>query len=202
MAVHLLAEQAVGPLTPKQGDLVFAAREDCDRLQSIVDELLDLSRIQADRIELRTASYDPEDLVREALEAQRSAAAARKVVLRSEVLPDTPQVVADRERILLVLANLVGNAIRYGPAGGSVTVRAVPRDGMLRVEVSDEGPGVPAEYEQAIFDKYVRVPGAAAGGAGLGLFIASEIVHAHGGKIGVDSTPGHGATFWFTMKVA
>lgn len=202
MAVHLLAEQAVGPLTPKQGDLVFAAREDCDRLQSIVDELLDLSRIQADRIELRLARHDPEELVREALEAQRSAAAAHEIQLRSELLPDTPPVMADRERILLVLANLLGNAIRYGPTGGTVTVRALPRDGVLRVEVSDEGPGVPAEHQQAIFDKYVRVPGAAAGGAGLGLFIASEIVHAHGGEIGVDSSPGRGATFWFTMKVA
>jgi len=202
MAVHLLAEQAVGPLTAKQGDLVFAAREDCDRLQSIVDELLDLSRIQADRVELRLASHDPEELVREAIEAQRSAAAAREVQLRSELLPDTPEVTADRERILLVLANLIGNAIRYGPAGGTVTVRATPRDGVLRVGVHDEGAGVPAEYRQAVFDKYVRVPGAGPGGAGLGLFIASEIVHAHGGEIGVDCQPGHGATFWFTVKLA
>jgi len=202
MAVHLLAEQAVGPLTPKQGDLVFAAREECDRLQSIVDELLDLSRIQADRIELRLGEHDPEALVHEALEAQRSAAATRQVQLRSELLPDTPEVTADRERILLVLANLLANAIRYSPAGGTVTVRAIPQGGMLRVEVSDQGPGVPADYQQAIFEKYVRVPGASASGAGLGLFIASEIVHAHGGEIGVDSAPGHGATFWFTVKLA
>jgi signal transduction histidine kinase len=202
MAVHLLAEQAVGPLTPKQGDLVFAAREDCDRLQSIVDELLDMSRIQADRIELRLTTHDPEDLVHEAIETQRSAAEARAVELRSELLPDTPQVIADRERILLVLANLLGNAIRYGPAGGTVTVRAIPQDGVLRVEVSDKGPGVAPEHRQAIFDRYVRAPGASPGGAGLGLFIAKEIVHAHGGEIGVDSEPGGGATFWFTLRLA
>jgi two-component system, NtrC family, sensor histidine kinase KinB len=203
MAVHLLAEHTVGPLTPKQGDLVFAAREECDRLQSIVDELLDLSRIQADRIELRLDKHDPEDLVREAIDTQRSAATARKVQLRSELLPDTPAVMADRERILLVLANLIGNAIRYGPAGGTVTVRAIPLEGALRFEVIDQGPGVPPDYQQAIFDKYVRVPGAAAGGAGLGLFIAREIVRAHGGEIGVDCAPGGGrATFWFTVKAA
>ena len=202
MAVHLLAEQAVGPLTPKQGDLVFAAREECDRLQSIVDELLDLSRIQADRIELRLGQHDPEALVHEAIEAQRSAAATRQVQLSSELLPDTPEVTADRERILLVLANLLANAIRYSPAGGTVTVRAIPQGGMLRVEVSDQGPGVPADYQQAIFEKYVRIPGASPSGAGLGLFIASEIVHAHGGEIGVDSAPDHGATFWFTVKLA
>jgi signal transduction histidine kinase len=202
MAVHLLAEHAVGPLTPKQGDLVFAAREDCDRLQAIVDELLDLSRIHADRIELRLGPHDPEDLVHEAIDAQRSAAAARDVALRSELLPGTPHVVADRERIGLVLANLVGNAIRYGPAGGTVAIRARPEDGVLRVEVSDQGPGVAPEHRQAIFDRYVRAPGTSPGGAGLGLFIAREIVRAHGGEIGVDSPPGHGATFWFTVKLA
>jgi signal transduction histidine kinase len=202
MAVHLLAEQAVGSLTAKQGDLVFAAREECDRLQSIVDELLDLSRIQADRIELRLASHDPEELVREAIEAQRAAAAAREVELRSELLPGTPQVVAERERILLVLANLIGNAIRYGPAGGTVTIRARPLGDVLRFEVSDEGAGVAPAYQHTIFDKYVRVPGQGPLGAGLGLFIASENVHAHGGEIGVDSQPGHGATFWFTVKLA
>lgn len=202
MAVHLLAEQAVGPLTPKQGDLVFAAREDCDRLQAIVDELLDLSRIQADRIQLRLGPHDPEDLVREALDAQRSAAVAREVQLRSELLPGTPPIMADRERIGLVLANLVGNAIHYGPAGGTVAVRAIPQDGALRVEVRDEGPGVAPDQRQAIFERYVRAPGTSPGGAGLGLFIAKEIVHAHGGEIGVDSEPGHGATFWFTVKLA
>ncbi len=200
MAVHLLAEEAVGPLTGKQAELVFAAREECDRLQSIVDELLDLSRIHADRIELRPGAHDPEALVQEAIDAQKSAAAARDVKLRTEVLPDNPPVSVDRERIQLVLANLIGNAIRYG--GGTVTVRAMPRDGMLRFEVSDDGPGVPEEYRESIFDKYARVPGAPPGGAGLGLYIAREIVRAHGGEIGVISEPGHGATFWFTVKVA
>jgi len=202
MAVHLLAEHIVGPLTTKQGDLVFAAREDCDRLQAIVDELLDLSRIEADRIELRRAALDPEELVAAALDAQRSAAATRSVELRSELLPDTPAITADRERILLVLSNLIGNAIRYAPTGSAVTVRAAPGDGVLRIDVSDHGPGIPAAQQPTIFDKYVRGPDAAPGGAGLGLFIAREIVHAHGGTIGIDSTPGHGATFWFTVKLA
>ncbi len=202
MAVHLLAEKAVGELTEKQADLVFAAREECDRLQAIVDELLDLSRISADRIELRIAPEDPEELVREALDAQRSTAAQRQVELRSELMPGLPAVAVDRDRVLLVLANLVGNAVRYGPAGGEVAIRARVIDQTLRFEVVDHGPGVPAEYRDAIFDKYVRVPGAPAGGAGLGLYIASEIVRAHGGAIGVAGEPGEGATFWFTVPLA
>ena len=109
-----------------------------------------------------------------------------------------PRIVADRERILLVLDNLISNAIRYG---GDATVRASEHDGMLRIEVADHGPGIPAEYQQAIFDKYVRVPGAPPGGAGIGLYIAREIVRAHGGDIGVVSTPAAGARFWFTVPL-
>ncbi len=197
MAVHLLAEQAVGPLTAKQDELVFAAREECDRLQAIVDELLDLSRLQSDRIELRLDEHDPEALVNEAIEALRSTAAAKQVHLVSEVLPDTSMVMVDRERIQLVFANLIGNAVRYGPAGGRVTMRALPVAGRIRFEVRDEGAGVPVGYRETIFDKYVRVPGTQSGGAGLGLFIAREIVRAHGGDIGVDEQ-----AFWFTVALA
>ena len=201
MAVHLLAEEMVGPLTPKQGDLVFAAREECDRLQAIVDELLDLSRIEADRIELRIARQDPEELVTTAFEAQRSAAAAKHVTLRSEVLPDMPKIDVDRERIGLVLANLIGNAIHHGPAESTVTVRAHAEVGLVRFEVSDDGPGVPEEFRELVFDKYMRAPGAATGGAGLGLFIARENVRAHGGEIGI-ATDRPGTKIWFTVKIA
>jgi signal transduction histidine kinase len=200
MAVHLLAEQVVGPLTTKQGELVFAAREDCDRLQAIVDELLDLSRIEADRIDLRLQPQDPERLIEDAIAAQRTHAAERHVTLASEILPNGPPVTVDRERLLLVFANLIGNAIRYSPDGGTVTVRATPRGDVLRFEVSDQGPGVPVEYRETIFDKYVRVPGSQGGGAGLGLFIAREIVRAHGGQLGVEGD--HGATFWFSIPLA
>jgi signal transduction histidine kinase len=200
MAVHLLAEETVGPLTAKQADLVFAAREECDRLQSIVDELLDLSRIEANRIEMRTAAQDPEALVQEAIDAQRSVAAQRQVTLRSEVLPDMIPVEVDHDRIALVFANLLGNALHYTPAGGTVNVRALAQPGFVRFEVQDEGPGIPAEFRTTIFDKYVRVPGAPAGGAGLGLFIARENVRAHGGDIGVVDRDGPGTTIWFTVK--
>ncbi|HET9991895.1 MAG TPA: ATP-binding protein, partial [Kofleriaceae bacterium] len=202
MAVHLLAENTVGTLTPKQADLVFAAREECDRLQSIVDELLDLSRIHADRIDLRIAPHDPEQLVSDAIGAQESLAEERHVTVRSEVLPGTPAVAVDRDRLQLVFANLIANAIRYGPERGTVVVRALVLDGLVRFEVSDQGKGVPAEFRETVFDKYVRVPNAPAGGAGLGLFISREIVQAHGGTIGIEGEPERGATFWFTVPVA
>jgi two-component system, NtrC family, sensor histidine kinase KinB len=202
MAIHLMAEHTVGPLTEKQADLVQAAREDCERLQSTVDELLDLSRIQSGRIELRLQPLEIESAVNAALEAHRAMAAQRSVELRAEVLPGTGTVLGDPDRIQLVFANLVNNAVRHSRAGAAVVLRAIAQEAKARFEVVDEGPGIPREYHQAIFEKYFRMPGTPSGGAGLGLFIAKEIVESHGGEIGVISEPGKGSTFWFTVPLA
>ncbi|MGH9887562.1 MAG: sensor histidine kinase, partial [bacterium] len=202
MSIHLLTELAVGPLTEKQADLVYAAREDCERLLSIVDELLDLSRIQSGRLELRLAPVEIESLVRRSLDAQRANAEQRGVELRCEVVPGMGRVLVDVDRIQLVFANLVGNAIRHGPAGGAVIARASVVGRNARIEIVDQGPGVPAEHRQAIFEKYFRIPGAPSGGAGLGLFIAREVVQAHGGEIGVAGEPGASSVFWFTLPLA
>jgi NtrC-family two-component system sensor histidine kinase KinB len=202
MSIHLLTEQLVGPLTEKQSDLVYAAREDCERLQRIVEELLDLSRIQSGHLELRTAPAEIEALVRKALDAQEAGAAQRNVELRCEVVPGAGHVLVDPDRIALVFSNLLANAIRHSPSGGSVVVRAAIANQRARFEILDRGPGVPHEFRQAIFEKYFRVPGAPSGGAGLGLFIAREIVQAHGGEIGVESEPGQGSVFWFTLPLA
>jgi signal transduction histidine kinase/HAMP domain-containing protein len=202
MSIHLLTELAVGPLTEKQADLVYAAREDCERLLSIVDELLDLSRIQSGRLELRLAPVEIESLVRRSLDAQRASAEQRGVELRCEVVPGMGRVLVDPDRIQLVFGNLVGNAIRHSPTGSAVVARAAVAGRSARIEIADQGPGVPNEYRQAIFEKYFRVPGAPPGGAGLGLFIAREIVQAHGGEIGVQGEPGTGSVFWFTVPLA
>jgi signal transduction histidine kinase len=199
MAIHLLTEQHVGPLTGKQADLVYAAREDCDRLQSMVDELLDRSRIQAGRMELRSRPVEVEELVTAAVDAQRAPAAARQVELRSEALPGMGHVLVDVDRIQLVFANLLTNAIHHSPTGGTVAARAFATNGTVRFEVIDAGPGIPKEYHQSVFEKYFQMPGTPPGGAGLGLFIAREIVQAHGGEIGVESEPGKGARFWFVL---
>ncbi len=202
MALHLCLEQVVGPITDKQADLLYVARQDTERLQQIVDDLLDLSRIQSGRIELHQRPVDAASIARDAAQAFRAPAESKGIDLRLELLPSLGTVVADPERIDLAFANLVGNAVKYTPAGGSVAISAERRGGVVRYSVTDNGPGVPPELRQAIFEKFFRRPGATTPGAGLGLFIAKEIVEAHGGKIGVEGEPGAGSTFWFELPAA
>ncbi len=202
MAIHLCAGEVVGPLTEKQADLMSAARQDCERLQSIVDDLLDLSRIQSGRLELSWGAAAPRELVDAVLAEHRSEAAAAGVGLSGLAGEHLPQVSVDRERVDLVLSNLVANALKYTPRGGTVEVTAVEGEGSVRFEVKDSGAGIAPEHHERIFEKFFRVPGAPAGGVGLGLYLAREIVEAHGGRIGVESASGLGSRFWFTVPRA
>jgi NtrC-family two-component system sensor histidine kinase KinB len=200
MAVHLCLEEAAGPLTAKQAELLQGAREDCERMQAMVDDLLDLSRIEGGILDVRPQPIEVEPLLEQALEAERAAAGEAGVDLIKEAPPGLPRVAADRERIHLVLVNLVSNAIRHTPKGGVVRVIAIEGpDGQVTLRVTDSGKGIPREFQPRIFEKFFRLPGADAGGAGLGLFIARETVRAHKGDIGVDSAPGAGTSIWFTL---
>lgn len=199
MAVHLVAEGMVGAVTEKQADLLFAAREDCERLQGIVDDLLDLSRIQAGQLRLEVRRVPAEELVEAALDSQRAAAAERGVRLSRQVGLEVESVDVDPDRLGLVLGNLVGNGVKHTPSGGEVEVRVAREGTHVRFEVRDTGEGIAPEQQGRIFEKFYRAPGAPVGGAGLGLSIAKEIVQAHGGELGVVSAPGRGSTFWFTL---
>jgi len=166
----------------------------------MVDDLLDLSRIEGGVLDVRPQPTDVQSLVDHAVEAERASAAEAKVDLRTEVPPGLPAVAADRERIHLVLVNLISNAIRHTPAGGSVRVAAAEDgDGRVKVRVSDTGTGIAREFQPRIFEKFFRLPDADGGGAGLGLFIARETVRAHRGDVGVESAPGRGTTIWFSL---
>ncbi len=202
MAVHLCAEQAAGPVTEKQEELLHAAREDCDRLQGMIDDLLDLSRIESGKVEIYPLPTDARLLVAGALEEHRPDADVKGIRLELAPTPALSSVLADRERIGHVFSNLIGNALRHTPDGGRVELGAAGADGFVRFTVSDSGPGIAKEYRERIFEKFFQVPGAGPRGTGLGLYIAKEIVSAHGGEIGVESAPGQGSTFWFTLPVS
>jgi NtrC-family two-component system sensor histidine kinase KinB len=202
MAIHLCLEGTVGPISEKQADLLFAAREDCERLQGIVDDLLDLSRIQAGRIELHSRPVSSASLLESAIDAHRAIAKERKVELSLGAPTIDKAVLADTDRLQLVLGNLVSNALRHTREGGRVDLRAAPDGKQVRFEVRDTGEGIAREHLDRLFERFYRVPGAQSGGAGLGLYIAKEIVDAHGGHIGVESDPGQGSVFWFTLPAA
>lgn len=202
MAIHLCAEEVVGPLTDKQAELIGAAREECERLQSIVDDLLDLSRIQAGRMELRAQELPVRSFLADAVAPFQGTAAEAGIALEVVAAEDRFTASADPERAALVVTNLVGNAIRHTPRGGRVEVRALEAGDRVRFEVADTGEGIAPEHQERVFEKFFRVPGRRGAGVGLGLYISREIVQAHGGEMGVTSAPGAGSTFWFTLPRA
>jgi signal transduction histidine kinase len=202
MAIHLCLIQKVGPLTEKQADLLTAAQEDCARLQTLVEDLLDLSRIQTGKVEMQRRRVPLKDLFDPALNAHRSEAAARSVRLAAEPAAPDVAVLADPVRISLVLSNLISNAVRHTPDGGSVDVRAKVTEASVRIEVTDTGEGIAPEFRERIFEKFFQVPGARVGGSGLGLTIAKEVILAHEGQMGLESQVGKGSTFWFALPRA
>ena len=203
MAIHLLLEGKIGELTPKQEDLLMAAREDADRLYTILEELLDISRIESGRAQMDFRPLSPHSMVLEAVEPFRSAALDRGLTLSVDLPNDLPDVWVDMARITHVFANLLSNALKYTPAGGSVSVSAQAEEESVCFKVSDTGIGIPDQYLPHIFEQFFRAPNQTTEtGAGLGLAITKEIVIAHGGTIRVESREGVGSTFSFTVKRA
>jgi two-component system, NtrC family, sensor histidine kinase KinB len=200
MSVHLLLEETLGPLTAKQTELLLAARDESERLTAVVEELLDLNRMESGKAWLDIEAVSPCDLVRDALEPFLPDARDRGVALSYAVMDDLPEVSGDTKRLQHVLSNLVSNALRFTPPGGSVTVRAEAEGETVRFTVEDTGAGIPPEHQSRVFEPFYRVPGQAKpSGVGLGLAIVREIVAAHGGSVGVSSAAGTGSTFWFTL---
>jgi len=202
MAIHLCVEGAVGPVTEQQLDLLTAARQDCERLQRIVDDLLDLARIRAGLLELSPVPLEVASLLEEALAGVRTLAEQAGVKLSARAEPGSESLVADKERLELALQNLLSNAVRHSTAGGEVTLLAAPADGAIRFSVQDKGEGVAPEHQPRLFDRFFRVPGGKGGSAGLGLSIVKDVAEAHGGTVGVESTPGQGSTFWLSVPTA
>lgn len=201
MGVHLLLERAAGDLTDKQVEVLSACREDCERLDKLMRDLLDLSRIEAGESKPDLEPIRTRELISAEAEELRLQVETKGLDFKVDAPAGLPAVMADRSQIERVLANLVVNAIRYTKQG-EIRVSAQPRGHYVAVLVSDTGTGIPPEYLPHVFEKFVQVPGAATGGAGLGLAISRLIVEAHGGQISVQSEPGHGSTFTFTLPVA
>src|SRR5581483_7257495 len=195
-------EQRWRELTPEQRSSFLALiADETSRLATLIADVMDTSRIEAGTFSYSFGEVDMAELVLE------STAAAQlgqdEVEVETRLRTALPPVHGDRTRLKQVLVNLIDNAIKYSPAGGTVTVSAGVDNGSLMVDISDRGPGIAAEHQNVIFEKFERLHAAGSGkpGTGLGLFIARSIAEAHGGSVTVRSSPPAGATFRLELPV-
>lgn len=202
--IESLFHEQEKPKRKQSTSALRAIARETDSLLWLVQELLDLSMIESGQAILRMIEFPLPELVDDAIERMEDQSEAKDIRIESEV-PAGIAVLADRDQARRVLINLIHNAIKWSPAGGKITVRAENRDEEVLISVVDNGPGVPEEFRDRIFERFYQIDASRSGGegTGLGLAICRHIVEAHGGKIWVDDTPGAaGGRFLFTLPKA
>jgi signal transduction histidine kinase len=203
LAVHLLLEEVVGGLNPKQIELLLDARDNAERLLATINNLLNLSRLESAQEWLDVHPESPATLLESVAEAIRPRAQDKNLTVEVDAPSDLPAVAVDRERLSVALGNLLDNAVTYTPPGGHITLSGSAAADLVTVTVTDTGPGIPEEHLPHVFEKFFRIPGRSSdSGTGLGLAIVHEIVTAHGGSISCHSAPGKGTTFHILLPVA
>ncbi|NCI52029.1 HAMP domain-containing protein [Sediminibacterium roseum] len=201
-SLKLLEDERVGPLNTEQKELVQNLKADNQRLLKILSELLDLSQVESGKIQLHIKEIDASVPVKRAVEAV-TAAAQQKQVLIDTLLAHQPLLCkADEEKVAWVLTNLLTNAIKYSPAGSTVTVQVSRETDTMVISVTDRGKGIGHEHLARIFDRFYQVPGTEKTGTGLGLSISKEFIEAMGGKAWVESELGQGSRFYFSLPLA
>jgi signal transduction histidine kinase len=166
------------------------------RMESLIRDLVDATRIEHGGLQLNIRDERVDSIAQETLDVFAPLASERGLIIEAKVASGATTVACDRGRVLQVLGNLVGNALRFTPDGGRITVGTEEQDGHVRFEVRDTGPGIPAQDLPHIFEQYWNSDRK---GTGLGLFIAQSLVRAHGGRLEVDTKPGVGARFYFSL---
>jgi NtrC-family two-component system sensor histidine kinase KinB len=203
MSIDLLRDKVGSKLSDRERQLLTVAQEDVQRLKALVNELLDLSKIEAGKLEIDFERVPLPLICEKTAKIMATQAEQAGVELAFSCGEGLPEVRVDPNKITWVLVNLVGNALRHTPENGHVRVAAKQAGRFAHVSVSDDGEGIPLEFQTKIFDKFVQVKSRrTSSGTGLGLAICKEIVRAHGGTIWVESTPGEGTIFTFTVPIA
>ncbi len=200
-ALGLLEGGLAGSLSEKANQLVTIARNESDRLIRLINDILDIRKIAAGKLELKKEIVEPAQVIRTTIKSLEAMAADVQVKLASEIKTGHT-LLGDKDRIIQVLTNLVSNAIKFSPAGGQIKIVLQADKQLIKFSVVDQGPGIPNDKFDRLFRPFQQLDSSdtrAKGGTGLGLTISKAIVEEHGGKIGVDTTPGSGSTFWFEL---
>ncbi|OLE41641.1 MAG: hypothetical protein AUI36_24510 [Cyanobacteria bacterium 13_1_40CM_2_61_4] len=203
--VDNILDGLTGALTERQSYYLNRVKYNVERLTRMINDLLDLSRIEAGKVELHLSAVCMRDLVNDVVEGFQRAAQEKGLTLRSHQPDELPAIRGDRDKLHQVLTNLIQNAIKFTPKGGEIRVEANAHDGgFVLVSVSDTGCGIPPHELDRVFDRFYRVESVSAEecGSGLGLPIAKSLVELHGGRIWAESTPGQGSRFYFTVPIA
>ena len=205
MGIDILRQKLMGPLTNTQEELLNASKQDCERLTKLVRELLQLSKLESGKIEMREEIIETRKIVESTLHPLDLPFKEKGVALHYSIAPDLPNLIGDEQQFTWIISNLVNNALRYTNTGGTVEIVAVPDGDNVLFQVKDTGRGIPKEHLGKIFDKFVQVKqtlDSTPGSVGLGLAIAKEIVEMYGGKIWVESELNKGTTFSFRLPAA
>jgi signal transduction histidine kinase len=203
-SLGLMLGGAAGQVEAGVAELMGVAQNNCERLIRLVDDMLDLAKIESGHLSLELEVVSVQERVLRAVRQMRQFAQERGVRLVAKVVGRPPSIVGDGDRIEQVATNLLSNAIKFSPESGSVEVTVKQTRGYVRVSVTDHGPGIPLSEQKRIFEKFYQIDGDAwpkHGGSGLGLAISKGIVEQHGGKIDVKSVDGRGSAFSFTLPV-
>lgn len=200
LALHVVIEGGAGVLNEQQASMLEDARENADRLDELMRDLLELAEIESGALKLATERLRPVDLARSAVERFQFAAESRHIKLENNVWPDLPWVIADRKAVERIFQNLLSNAIRHTPRDGHVTIEASERVGRVLLSVRDTGEGIAEDQLPLLFGRFVQA-GGKSGGTGLGLALVKRLVEAQGGQVSVESRVGEGSTFSFSLPV-
>ncbi len=203
-SLSTILEGYTGQITPEAREFLSAAYNENDRLIRLVNNLLNISRIEAGRFTFTVNKVSIEELIIEVVHNLQTAAKEKTLTLKYEKTVELPMVLADTDKVKEVIINLIGNAIKFTHKGG-ITLKAQLNDGMVVVSVSDTGSGIAKEDQDLLFKKFSQVRGSyakQAGGTGLGLYISKQIIEGLNGKVWLESTLGQGSTFYFSLPVA
>jgi PAS domain S-box-containing protein len=197
----MLDRQRDEQLPPEMTEYASVIRQAAEQMDGLIRDLLDVTRVEAGRLAVNKQRENTEELLSDALRTLAPVANDKSLKLRLAAPDDMPDVLADRERVGQALSNLIGNAVKFSPAG-EIVVRVAILDSELVISVSDTGQGMTSEQLSHAFDRFWQSSRTDRQGAGLGLAITKGIVEAHGGRIWAESSPGSGSTFYFTLPIA